>query len=94
MSICKGLLRRLGIILNTNKRIFMNLVQLYGPTVTLKELCKILKISRSSYYNFTKKGEGNNNYKSNFPTPMHGFNRNLFVTDDVEEYLSSFSSTN
>ena len=70
----------------------MNLIELFGPTLTLKELCQILKISRTSYYNYTNNNEKSERYKENFPTPMPGYNKKLFITGDVENYLSSFQS--
>lgn len=68
----------------------MNLIADYGPTVTLKELCKILKISRTSYYNYTSNHQHSDLYKKNFPSPMPGYNKKLFITLEVENYLRSF----
>ncbi|WP_299573211.1 hypothetical protein [uncultured Shewanella sp.] len=68
----------------------MNLANKYGPTVTLKELCHLLKLSRSSYYAYTNKNS--HLYKEGFPTAMPGYNKNRFVTDDVEKYLTSFAA--
>ncbi|MGB0937407.1 MAG: hypothetical protein ACPGTQ_08110 [Colwellia sp.] len=63
----------------------MNLKTQYGHTLTLKELCRILKISRSSYY--TSTDVNNPAYKVNFPKRLDGFAKVLFLTENVENYL-------
>lgn len=67
----------------------MNLINIYGPTLTLPELLKIMKISRTSYYNYIKNKDGNPHYKKGFPKPIPGYSRNRFITRDVEAYLDS-----
>jgi predicted DNA-binding transcriptional regulator AlpA len=69
----------------------MNLIELYCPTLTLKELCKILNICRSSYYIYINDEVGNLHYKVNFPRPMSGYSRKRFVTQDLESYLLTFT---
>ena len=68
----------------------MNLTNQYGPTITLKELCKLLKISRSSYYAYANKN--NHLYKKDFPVSMPGYDKKRFVTAAVDKYIESFSS--
>ena len=68
---------------------YMNLTDLYGPTLTLRELCNLLKISRSSYYAYSNKS--NHLYKEGFPSSIPGYDKKRFVTDAVEKYLISFA---
>jgi len=67
----------------------MNLIGIYGPTVTLQELIKILKISRSSYYIYIDDSKDNPHYKAGFPRPIPGYHRKRFLTSEVESYLAS-----
>lgn len=71
----------------------MNLIEHYGPTVTLKELCNILKICRSSYYKYIDDTEGNQHHKPNFPKYMEGYSRKRFITQEVESYLFTFTDS-
>jgi len=67
----------------------MSLQEKYGNTLTLKELLIVLKISRSSYYNYllnkerTVKKEG----ISWLPDPIPNFNKKLFYTIEIENFL-------
>lgn len=67
----------------------MSLFDTYGPTLTLKELLQIMKISRTSYYNYIDEKDGNPHFKAGFPKSIPGYSRNLFITRDVEAYLDS-----
>lgn len=69
----------------------MYLYELYGPTLTLKELCQIFKLSRSSYYLISD--PENEKYIANFPQPMKGFHKKLFRTADVYEFLNPIRET-
>jgi len=64
----------------------MNLISIYGPIVTLKELCQILKIGRSTYYQYID--EEHHLYKPNLPPRLLEYSNNKFLTSDVEKYLS------
>ncbi len=68
----------------------LNLTQTYGPTLTLKELCNLMKISRSVYYSSINRKSPT--YKEDFPLPLAGFGKNLFMTKHVENYLDKISS--
>ena len=72
----------------------MNLLDTYGPTLTLKELCIIIKISRSTYYSYIKNKE--NTVKKEginwLPDPIPNFNKKLFYTSEVEQFLLLDSS--
>lgn len=72
----------------------MNLSEKYGPTLTLKELCSILKISRSTYYSYLKNKERTvrKEGKKWIPDPMPNFNKNLFKTNEVELFLEPNTS--
>ena len=70
----------------------MNLINIYGPTLTLPELLKILKISRSSYYNYTDDRKNNPHYKKGFPRAIPGYSRKRFITSDIEDYLKSLKT--
>ncbi|GLX87013.1 hypothetical protein tloyanaT_32660 [Thalassotalea loyana] len=67
----------------------MNLVEIYGPTLTLKELCSVLKISRSGYYSYLKNKERtvNQNEEKWLPDPIPNFSKKLFYTSEVETFL-------
>lgn len=65
----------------------MNLIELYGPTITLKQLCTLLNISRSSYYNYIDKS--NPNFKDDLPSSIDGFGKKIFRTQDVQSYLTN-----
>jgi predicted DNA-binding transcriptional regulator AlpA len=67
----------------------LNLTQTYGPTLTLKELCKLMKISRSVYYSSINSKSPT--YKEDFPLPLAGFRKNLFMTKQIENYLDKLS---
>lgn len=63
----------------------MNLMKNYGPTMTLKELCDVLKVSRSFYY--TSTDPLSPTFKEGFPKRLPDFSRVMFLTSSVEEYL-------
>ncbi len=65
----------------------MNLSELYGPTMTLKQLCQVFKISRTSYYNYSEKKQFNAQYKPDFPKPLPSHRKLIFVTSIVEDYI-------
>ena len=67
----------------------MSLQKKFGHTVTLKELCKILKISRGTYYNYLIKKERTIKKEEIYwiPDPIPNFNKKLFYTIEVEKFL-------
>lgn len=67
----------------------MRLVEIYGPTLTLKELCSVLKISRSKYYSYLKNKERTvkRNDEKWLPDPIPNFSKKLFYTSEVEIFL-------
>ncbi len=72
----------------------MNLLDTYGPTLTLKELCILIKISRSTYYSYIKNKD--NTVKKEginwLPDPIPNFNKKLFYTSEVENFLQPNTS--
>lgn len=53
----------------------------------LSQLCEVLAISKSRYYEIKK--EGSDNYDPDLPKPVKVFNDNKlrFYSDDVETYI-------
>jgi len=65
----------------------MNLHDLYGPTMNLKELCKVFKINPCTFYSYINPKKPS--YKVGFPKPLAGYRKNLFRTKDIELYFEN-----
>ena len=65
----------------------MNLSELFGPTMSLKQLCQVLNMSRTSYYNYTQSDQDNSQFKHGFPKPLQNYRKRIFITAQVEEYI-------
>jgi predicted DNA-binding transcriptional regulator AlpA len=72
----------------------MNLSEKYGHTLTLKELCSILKISRSTYYSYLKNKECTVRKEGIkwLPDPIPNFSKKLFYTKEIELFLQPNTS--
>jgi len=70
----------------------MNLVGIYGPTMTMVDVCSVLKTNRCSIYCWTK--ESHPGYKPDFPKPLKEFRKKLFLTVAFESYIIGMSYPN
>ncbi len=68
----------------------MNFFEIYGPTMSLVDVCSVLKTNRCSVYCWTK--EGNPGYKPDFPKPLKGFRKKIFLTNVFEDYIKKINS--
>lgn len=67
----------------------MSLQEKYGPVLTLKEVCTILKMKRTAYYSYIKNKEKTVNKDNTtwIPDPIPNFTHLKFRTSEIEQYL-------
>ncbi len=61
----------------------------FGPTITLKELCSLLDIGRSTYYTYID--PFHKSYKADIPKPLPGYSNNKFCTPTLHNYFNKLS---
>jgi len=67
----------------------MNILDSFGPTLTLQELCILLKCGRSSYYNYIN--PKHKRYIPGIPKRLPEYGNNKFCSLTVQNYLKKRS---